>query len=156
MKVIFICTSNLCRSPLAVAVLKEKLASYNLDVEIDSAGLEPFHINDTPDSKAQELVKAYQYDIADHRARLLTVEDFEEADYIFAMDTISYQGALYLTKNKEHRKKLDYLMNQVNSDSNESIPEPHNRNLENCSKAMDKIIIACEALANNIVAKLAS
>ena len=51
MKLLFICLGNICRSPMAEAIFKQKLQARHLTAEVESAGLENYHEGDQADSR---------------------------------------------------------------------------------------------------------
>jgi protein-tyrosine-phosphatase len=86
-KVLFVCLGNICRSPLAEAIFKDKLKKKGLErfFEVDSCGTSNYHIGDQPDSRT--IANARKNGIAiDHCGRQFTANDFGDFDYILAMD----------------------------------------------------------------------
>ena len=83
--VLFVCTGNICRSPLAEALLQRALAGRGVtEVEVESAGTGAW--DGAPASEGAYLVALERgLDLSSHRARLLTREIVEEADLIFTM-----------------------------------------------------------------------
>ena len=87
-KVLMVCTGNICRSPTAEGLLRHHLREAGLEdrVEVASAAMEDYHIGQSPSHEAVVLAAARGYDISQLRARRLTREDFMECDLILAMD----------------------------------------------------------------------
>lgn len=87
-KVLFVCTGNICRSPTAEALLRHHLRQEGLEdrVEVASAGTEDYHIGQSPSQEAIICAAARGYDMSGLRARRLTQDDFENYDLILAMD----------------------------------------------------------------------
>lgn len=123
MNVIFICNGNICRSPIAAALLRKKFSENNIDGEVSSAGFESFNINEPPDPVAIKIAKKYKLKL-DHRARIFVKKDFEIFDKIYVMDTRNYRDVKELARNKNELAKIDYLMNVVEPGSNKTIPDP--------------------------------
>ena len=80
MNILFVCTGNTCRSPMAEAVLKHR---GHEDFEVKSAGV--FAMDGTDASfQAKEVLKENDI-IHRHQSTLLTKEDLDWASYIFTM-----------------------------------------------------------------------
>jgi protein-tyrosine phosphatase len=86
--VLVVCMGNICRSPTAEAVLRQRLAAGGLDgrVEVDSAGTGGWHTGEPPDARAQRHALLRGYDLSRLRARRVVEEDFERFDLLLAMD----------------------------------------------------------------------
>jgi protein-tyrosine phosphatase len=90
LRVLFVCTGNICRSPTAEGVFRH-LASQRkgapLGFETDSAGTASSHVGEPPDPRAIAVAKRNGVDISDLRARDVKPSDFSDFDHIFAMDS---------------------------------------------------------------------
>jgi protein-tyrosine phosphatase len=147
MKILFVCTGNICRSPLAEGILRHKLKQRGIPAAVDSAGFENFHVNDPPDERAIRTGRKYGIDITGHRGRLLTVQDLVHFDRIYVMDAGHYRGALRLAQNEEQERKIDFLMNAVHPGKNIPVPDPWYDGMEAFEEAYSQIDQACERIA---------
>jgi len=88
LRVLIVCMGNICRSPTAEVVLRQRLAAGGLDgrVEVDSAGTGGWHAGQAPDARAQRHALLRGYDLSRLRARRVVEEDFERFDLLLAMD----------------------------------------------------------------------
>jgi protein-tyrosine phosphatase len=85
-KVLTVCLGNICRSPAAQGIL-EKVASDNkLILELDSAGTAAYHVGNPPDSRSIAALKKVDINIGQQKARQVIQADFDEFDWILAMD----------------------------------------------------------------------
>lgn len=86
-KVLFVCTGNICRSPLAHAVFAHKVRERGLDAdfELESAGTEGYHIGENADHRARKAASNHGVRL-DHSVRKLSEDDISYYDVIFAMD----------------------------------------------------------------------
>ncbi len=153
MNILFVCNGNKCRSPLAAGLLKKKLESKNLDANVSSAGFEAFYINESPDKRAIEKGLEHGIDISDNHARLFSSNDFDDFDKIYAMDLVAYRSAVFFARNDSDKIKLDYLMNVIKPDRNESVPDPFYRDLGACDTTFRILNDACEEIANKVIPK---
>lgn len=80
-RVVMVCRGNICRSPLAAAVL----AHLRPDWEVASAGTGTWHLGAGADPRSQAVAAAHGLDLASHRVRQVTAADFA-ADRVLAMD----------------------------------------------------------------------
>ena len=89
MKVLFVCLGNICRSPSADGILRKKLAEHGLAdrVVVDSAGTGDWHIGKAPDLRSQQAAAKRGYELSMLRARQVEATDFNEFDYVLAMDS---------------------------------------------------------------------
>ena len=83
-----VCLGNICRSPLAEGILKEK--TKNIGVQVDSAGTASYHIGNPPDKRSIDIANKYNINISTQRARKFLYSDFSRFDIIYAMDKDNY------------------------------------------------------------------
>lgn len=146
MKILMVCLGNICRSPLAEGILKNKAISNNLDWEIDSAGTSSYHNGDLPDPRSIDVAKLHGIDIMDQRSRLFVKEDFDRFDLILAMDSSNYQNILRLAATDDQKEKVKLIMNYEKPGYNQAVPDPYWNNdgfegvYQMLDRACDKII----------------
>lgn len=85
---LFICTGNICRSPLAEGVFRHlaELRGYR-DVQFDSAGLGSWHAGDPPDPRSVTVAGQNGILIQDQVCRVVVDADFQRFDVILGMDS---------------------------------------------------------------------
>ncbi|MEW2137406.1 low molecular weight protein-tyrosine-phosphatase [Streptomyces sp. NPDC005409] len=86
-RVCFVCTGNICRSPMAESVFRTHVARAGLDtlVEVESAGTGGWHEGDGADPRAVSVLEAAGY-VQDHRARQFRSSWFARLDLVIALD----------------------------------------------------------------------
>ena len=87
-RVCFVCSGNICRSPMAEVVLRAMLLRAGLgdDVDVDSAGTGDWHVGERADLRALQALAASGYDGEPHRARQFDREWFAARDLLVALD----------------------------------------------------------------------
>ncbi|MDP1905136.1 MAG: low molecular weight protein-tyrosine-phosphatase [Pseudomonadota bacterium] len=85
-RILVLCTGNICRSPMAEALLRQRMESLGRKVEVRSAGVGALR-NYPADEPARELMRARGLDITPHRAAQVTPELARWADLILVMES---------------------------------------------------------------------
>lgn len=84
MNILFVCTGNTCRSPMAAALMNKIARDEDLDVRIESAGV--FAEEGQPAStEAIVAMKKYDIDLLGHHAQQINSELIEKSDLILTM-----------------------------------------------------------------------
>ena len=88
-RICFVCTGNICRSPMAEVVLRRLLedAGLDQDVVVDSAGTGDWHIGERADRRTVTALHEAGYDGSAHRARVLEAEWLAHRDLVVALDS---------------------------------------------------------------------
>ena len=142
-----VCLGNICRSPLAEAILQSKVDSK--EVLVDSAGTAAYHIGNLPDKRSIEVAAKYGLNITNQRARKFVAADFDEFDFIYTMDKSNCNNILLLAKNADDKQKVKLILNEISQD-NHSVPDPYyggDQGFENVYNMLDK---ACTVIANKL------
>lgn len=145
-RILFVCTANICRSPLAVGVLKKKFEERKIDAFIDSAGFEPHLIGEQVDLVTAEFAREKGIDISHHVMRLFTPEDFDKFDRIFVMDYRGYKDVTFHARNEEDKAKVEYLLNILLPGQNKTIPYLLNSEISRLEEAYKLIDKACDRI----------
>lgn len=146
MNILFVCTGNICRSPIAEALMKQKYIEFGIEGEVDSAGFSPTTINDAPDERAIKAAGKKGIELKG-KSRLFAKADFDKFDHIYVMDAKNFHEVKELARNKKDVAKIDYLMNVIEPGSNKIVPDP----IHSGTVDFDEVI----TLLDNITTKIA-
>ena len=148
MNILMVCLGNICRSPLAEGILTKK--AQHLNVFIDSAGTAGYHVGKLPDPRSIEIADKHNINLRNQRARQFRRADFENFDLIYAMDKSNYAHLTSLAENKEERKKIRMILNEINPNYYESVPDPYyggDNGFQNVYNMLEK---ACKKIVKQI------
>ncbi len=92
-RITVVCLGNICRSPIAEAVVRDRLVKAGLEsaVTVDSAGTGDWHIGYPADPRAAATITQFGYEL-DHKARQINATWFDTIDLVLAMDTENYKN----------------------------------------------------------------
>jgi len=138
-RVLIVCMGNICRSPTAEAVLRSHLRKAGLQIQVDSAGTEDYHIGAAPDSRSIKHASLRGYDLGGLRARKVNPSDFSEFDLILAADDANL-AELNRRCPREHQHKLSLFL------ENAAVPDPYYGGIEGFEKVLDLIESRAAAL----------
>ena len=95
-KVLIVCMGNICRSPMALAVTLQmaEMAGLKGRLTFDSAGTHGSHAGERPDRRGVETLHRHGYAPPPGRSRKVTPKDFEQFDFILAMDENNVKNLL--------------------------------------------------------------
>ena len=106
--VLIVCLGNICRSPTAEEILRQKTAVAGMSMNIDSAGTGDWNVGNNPDPRSQKYAKRHGYNISKLVARQVTADDFTKFDLILAMD-------------QQNLKDLQAIKDQLRQDSDSDL-----------------------------------
>jgi protein-tyrosine phosphatase len=142
-----VCLGNICRSPLAEGILKQKTKHLNLT--IDSAGTAGYHIGKSPDPRAVAIAKKHDINISKLKARQLSRIDFENFDTIYVMDINNFSHLISLSSNAQERNKIRLILNEIDPKNHDSVPDPYYDD-NGFKKVYNMLNEACEKIAIKI------
>ncbi|OFC69363.1 low molecular weight protein-tyrosine-phosphatase [Alteromonas confluentis] len=121
--VLFVCLGNICRSPTAEAVFRHKAKLAGLDMVIDSAGTHGYHIGKAPDKRSIATGEERGYSFKGLKCRRVEASDFEQYDYIMAMDESNYENLMEIS-NGVNQDRIHYFLDFAPGDDKE-VPDPY-------------------------------
>jgi protein-tyrosine phosphatase len=147
-KILMVCLGNICRSPLAEGILASKLPKEKFIV--DSAGTGDYHIGKQPDVRSIAVAEKNGIDITKQKARQFSEKDFEDFDYIFAMDNSNQIDILELAKTTEEKAKVNLILNELFPAENVDVPDPYFGVENGFANVYELLNEVCEVIAEKL------
>ncbi|WP_045457306.1 low molecular weight protein-tyrosine-phosphatase [Sporocytophaga myxococcoides] len=150
-KILFVCLGNICRSPMAEGVFKKVIENKGVSHKFycDSAGTSAYHIGALPDERMRATAMERGI-ILDHCARQITVKDFDNFDYILAMDTSNYNNIKSLTNDKFKHDKVLMMRSFDSIKSTVDVPDPYYGGMSGFTEVYEILWRCCNNFYNHI------
>ena len=154
------CLGNICRSPIAEAVLRQRIARAGLQsqVRVDSAGTGDWHLGHPADPRALATLAAHDYPL-DHRARQINAGWFCDIDLLLAMDLANYEDLLVMLQSADCTPELRMfrsfdpaLAAAMEPSAALEVPDPYYGG----DAGFDEALAMVESAADGLVAHLAT
>ncbi len=147
--VLFVCLGNICRSPMAEAILRHQVKEAGLEtkVSVDSAGTGDWHIGHIPHEGTRELLDRHQVGYEGIQARQFASRDFESFDYIVCMDDSNWSNVKNLPGAKE--EGLIKFMDLLPHHELREVPDPYYTG--NFEQVYELMKAGCEVLLDRII-----
>jgi protein-tyrosine phosphatase len=150
-RVLMVCTGNICRSPTAEAVLRRLAEQSGVGhrLEVDSAGTTNYHVGEPPDRRSQMHAARRGYDLSGQRARQLQEADFEAFDWLIAMDR-SHLAELHADAPPVWRHRIHLLMDFAANPQDGEVPDPYYGGASGFDDVLDRVEAGCQGLLARI------
>lgn len=150
-KVLFVCMGNICRSPTAHGVFRHLVLTQGLAerIEMDSAGTHAYHVGNPPDKRAQATADRRGVDLSDLVARRVEVEDFEDFDYVLAMDQDNLHALREICPTGR-RDRLHLFMEFAPAMKTLEVPDPYYGGPSGFERVFDLVEAASQGLLDDI------
>jgi protein-tyrosine phosphatase len=153
--VLFVCLGNICRSPLAEAIFKNKIRSRGLDalIEADSCGTSNYHIGGSPDPRTIDNAVKNGITI-EHSGRQLCDADLKNFDFILAMDKSNYQNILRLPESKSVAHKVQLMRDFDPQHKGGEVPDPYHGGEKGFQEVFDILDRSMDSFIDHIEKKV--
>jgi protein-tyrosine phosphatase len=150
-RVLFVCTGNICRSPTAEGVFKHIVEKAGLAGRIasDSAGTGDYHVGEAPDPRSQSAALSRGYDLSPLCARQVSRRDFIEFDYVLAMDETHLRQLKRLSP-PEHAGKIELFMAFAGEGAAREVPDPYYGGAQGFERVLDMVEQASRGLLDHL------
>lgn len=150
MRVLFVCTGNICRSPTAEGVFRRLVQDAGLAhaIEVDSAGTGAWHAGEPPDARSQQAAARRGIDLGAQRARPVRRDDFHVFDVILAMDR-SHLRQLRKAAPPGATARIELLLDHA-PEHGRDVPDPYYGAGDGFERVLDMI----EAAGGHLLATL--
>ena len=156
-KILMVCLGNICRSPTAHGVLEKLIQNKGLSklIEVDSAGTSAYHIGDHPDPRSIAAAQRRGYSLEEQVARQVRANDFQEFDYVLAMDVDNLHH-LKRAAPSGCKAKVQLLLSFSNDETG-SVPDPYFGDVgQGFEKVLDLVEDACQCLLERLQRELSN
>jgi protein-tyrosine phosphatase len=159
--VAMVCLGNICRSPMAAAVLANKAREISeLEIIVTSSGTSGWNIGDGPHPTSKLVWEKAGYK-HDHTASQFKKNDYFVNDYILVMDSSNFENVLSLAASEEDRSKVFYLRSfdpgiaQIDPLSGDyfklEVPDPYNQPEESYQRVLVMIESAVDGFIERVI-----
>ncbi|MBZ2188014.1 low molecular weight phosphotyrosine protein phosphatase [Alcanivorax sp. JB21] len=147
LSVLFVCLGNICRSPTAEGVFRERVQAAGLEdvIQIDSAGTGDWHLGKAPDQRMTRAAAKRGYDLSPLRARLVTPADMQQFDYVLAMDHANLRDLQAMLEGTP-RGHLGLFLDFHPQRPLAEVPDPYYGGEAGFEQVLDLVESACDGL----------
>jgi protein-tyrosine phosphatase len=149
-RILVVCLGNICRSPAGEAALKEAASDAGLDLVVDSAGIGPWHVGQSPDPQIRAAGERAGLAVGGRGRQVTEAAELEEYDVILAMDRSNLQDLRRIAPYLADRMRL-YRGFDPATDEDEA-PDPYGGS----DAAFDEVVQMARSGARGIVEALQS
>ena len=153
-KILFVCLGNICRSPAAEGIFKQKIKGRDLEnfFEVDSAGTGDWHVGNLPDRRMRATALSRGIELTS-RSRQIEENDLYEFDHILVMDKDNLNAVKSLIKDEIHpmKPKIKLILSYSKNSQLDEVPDPYYGGQNGFEKVLDLLNDAIEELIDSLI-----
>ncbi|MHA4809587.1 low molecular weight protein-tyrosine-phosphatase [Flavitalea flava] len=151
--VLMVCLGNICRSPLAEGILRQKAQQSGLNWKVDSAGTNGYHIGEPPHPLSQKVALLNGIDISHQRARKFKADDFRNFDKIYAMAGDVVNEMKRIAGKQYDASRVHLIMNELYPGLDKDVPDPWSGPESEYHEVFEMLDEACEKIVERYAVK---
>ena len=153
-KILFVCLGNICRSPAAEGVFKQKVKDRDLEklFEVDSAGTGSWHVGNLADPRMRETALSRGIELTS-RSRKIEESDLYEFDHILVMDNDNYSAVKSLIKDNMRpiNSKIELILSYSKNSRLVEVPDPYYGGKDGFDEVLDLLDDAIDGLIDSLI-----
>ncbi len=146
-----VCLGNICRSPLAQAILQHKINAVGLPWQVHSAGTNGLHNGQAPHPLSQQVAALHGLTISHQVSRRITMADMQHYDYIVVLANDVLNDVKHIMGNTYNADKVLLLLNILHPGTNQDVPDPYYGGIAGYYKVYNILDEACNALLTKLI-----
>ena len=153
-KILFVCLGNICRSPAAEGIFKQKIKERDLEklFVVDSAGTGSWHVGNLPDQRMRTTALSRGIELTS-RARQIEENDLYKFDLILVMDKDNLDAVKSLNKNQKNtiNSKIKLILSYSKNSQLDEVPDPYYGGQNGFDKVLDLLDDAMDGLIDSLI-----
>lgn len=151
-RICFVCTGNICRSPMAEAVMKRIIRDRGWEgqVIVESAGTGEWHVGEPADPRTLDALARRGYDADEHRARQFDPVWFQTHDLVVGFDRGHERILRSWAPSDDARASVQIITDVDPEGAGIDVPDPYYSDAELFDHVLAVIERACRALATQL------
>ena len=153
-KILFVCLGNICRSPAAEGVFKQKIKERDLEklFVVDSAGTGGWHVGNLADRRMREAALLRGIEITS-KSRQIDQNDLYEFDHILVMDKDNLNAVKSLIKDHTYpiKSKIKLILSYSKKSQLDEVPDPYYGGQNGFENVLDLLDDAIDELIDSLI-----